>query len=56
MGYLKRTSNYPKILVLSDLTHMRSLSDAVSISVETVRIDSECYLEKEFTELISMKT
>ena len=56
MGYLKRTLNYPKILVLSGLTHMRSLSDVVSISVETIRIDSGCYLEKDFTELISMKT
>ena len=31
---------------------MMSMADPVAIGVETLRIDSEGYLEKEFTELI----
>ena len=54
MGYLRRTSNYPKRITLSDLTHMMSMTDLVAIGVETPRIDSGCSLEKEFTELICM--
>ena len=52
MGYSRRTSNYPKRITLSDLTHMMSMADPVAIDVETPRIDSGCSLEKEFTELI----
>ena len=52
MGYLRRTSNYPKRIALSDRTHMMSMADPVAIGVETPKIDSGCYLEKEFTELI----
>ena len=54
MGYLRKTSNYPKIITLSNPTHMMSMADRVAISVKTPRIDSGCYLEKEFTELIRM--
>ena len=54
MGYSIRTSNYPKIIALSNLTHMMSMVDLVAISVETPRIDSRCSLEKEFTKLIRM--
>ena len=54
MGYLRRTSNYLERKSLSDLTHMMSMVDRVAINVETPRIDSVCYLEKEFTELIHM--
>ena len=54
MGYLRRTSNYPERITLSDLTHIMSMADPVAINVETPRIDSGCSLEKEFTELISM--
>ena len=54
MGYLRRTSNYPERIALSDLTHMMSMVDPVAIGVETPRIDSGCSLEKEFTELICM--
>ena len=54
MGYLRRTSNYPERIALSDLTHMMSLANPVAIGVETTRIDSRCSLEKEFTELICM--
>ena len=48
------TSNYLERLVLSDLTQMMSMDDYVAIGVKTLRIDSGCSLEKEFTELIRM--
>ena len=54
MGYLRRTSNYPEKITLSNPTHMISMTDPIAIDVETLRIDSGCSLEKEFTELISM--
>ena len=54
MGYLRRTSNYPERITLSNPTHMMSMIDLVAIGVETPRIDSGCFLEKEFTELIGM--
>ena len=54
MGYSSRTSNYPKRITLSYLTHMMSMTDLVGTSVEILRKDSGCSLEKEFTELISM--
>ena len=54
MGYSRRTSNYMKGIVLSNPTHMMSMADPVAISVETLRTDSGCSLEKEFTELIRM--
>ena len=54
MGYLRRTSNYPEIITLSNPTHMMSMVDLVTIGVETQMIDSWCSLEQEFTELIRM--
>ena len=54
MGYLRRTSNYPERIALSNLTHMLSTADPIAIGVETLRIDSGCSLKKEFTELIRM--
>ena len=54
MGYSRRTSNYPERIVLSNPTHMISMVDPIPIGVETLRIDSGCSLEKEFTELIHM--
>ena len=54
MGYSRRTSNYPERITLSNPTHMMSMTDLIAISVETLRIDSGCSLEKEFTELIRM--
>ena len=54
MGYSRKTSNYPKRIALSDPTHMMSMTDHVAIGVETLRIDSECFLEKEFIVLIRM--
>ena len=43
-----------EIIALCNSTHMMSMGDLVAISVETLRIDSGCSLEKEFTELIRM--
>ena len=54
MGYSRGTSNYPKIITLSDSTNMMSMADPVAINVETPKIDFECSLEKEFTKLIRM--
>ena len=54
MGYLRRTSNYSERIALSNLTHMMSMADPIANSVETLRIDSWCSLEKEFIELIQM--
>ena len=54
MGYLRRTSNYPERITLSNLTHMMSMADPIAISVETLRIDNGWSLEKGFTELIRM--
>ena len=54
MGYSRRTSNYPKRITISNPSHMMSMADLIAISVETIRIDSGCSLEKEFTELIHM--
>ena len=54
MGYSRRTSNYPERIALSNPTYMMSMADPIAIGVETLRIDSECSLEKEFTELIHM--
>ena len=54
MGHSRRTSNYLKIITLSDETHIMNMSDHVAIRVETPRIDSGGSLKKEFTELIYM--
>ena len=56
MGHLRRTLNYLKRIALYHLTHMMSMTDHVTIGVETLRIDSGFYLEKEFIELICMNT
>ena len=54
MEYSRRTSNYPKKITLSNPTHMMSMTDPKAIGIETLRIDSGCLLEKEFTDLIRM--
>ena len=54
MGYLRRTSNYLKRITLCNTTHMMNIADPIAISVEILRIDSGCSLEKEFSELICM--
>ena len=50
MGY-SNTLNYPKRISQSDPTHMMSMIDPVAFGVETIWIDSGCFLEKEFTKL-----
>ena len=54
MGYSRRTSNYLERITLSNPSHMMNIVDPIAIGVETLRIDSGCSLEKEFTELIRM--
>ena len=54
MGYSRRTLNYPERITLSNHTHMMSMIDPIAIGVETLRIDSGCSLEKEFTKFIRM--
>ena len=54
VGYLRRTSNYLERIALSNPSHMVSMADLIAIGVETLRIDSGCFLENEFTELIHM--
>ena len=54
MRYSRRTSKYLERIALSNPTHMMSMADPIAIGVETLRIDSGCSLEKEFTELIRM--
>ena len=48
------TSNYPERISLSNPSHMMSIANPIAIGVEILRIDSGCFLEKEFTELIRM--
>ena len=47
--YSRGTSNYLKRIPQCDLTHMMNMADPVAISEETLRINSGCSLEKEFT-------
>ena len=54
MGYSRRTSNYLKIIALSNLTHAMKMFDPITIIVATLRIDCRCSLEKDFTELINI--
>ena len=54
MRYSRRTSNYQERIMLFDLTHTMSMVDRVTIDMETLMIDSECSLKKEFIELIHM--
>ena len=54
MRYSRRTLNYAERISLSNPTHIMSMADPIAIGVETLKIDSGCSLEKEFTELIRM--
>ena len=54
MDYSRRTLNYLKRIALYDPTNMMNMVDLVTINVKTLRIESVCSLEKEFTELIYM--
>ena len=48
VGYSIKTSNYSKIIALSNSTHLRNMTDTMAIYVETSRIDSEYYFDKWF--------
>ena len=48
------TLNYLERITLSVLTHMISITNPITISVETLMIESGCSLEKEFSKLIRM--
>ena len=52
MGYSRKSSHYSKIITLSNMIHMMSMVDPITIDVETLRIDSGCSLEKDFIELV----
>ena len=54
IGYSRRISNYLKRIALSNMTHVVSMADHMTIGVETPRIDSGWSLEKEFINLIHM--
>ena len=54
MRYLRRTLNYLKRIDLSNLTHMMTIVNPMTISEETPKIDSGCSLKKELIELIHM--
>ena len=54
MRYSRKTSNYLERIALSNPNHMMSMADPIAIGVETLRIDSGCSLDKDFTELIRM--
>ena len=54
MGYLRRTSNYLERITLSNETHMMIVADLIATGVETLKIDSGCSLDKEFSEMICM--
>ena len=56
MRYLRRTSNYLEIIVLSNPTHIMTMIDHVVIGVEIPRIDSGYSLEKEFIKFIRMNS
>ena len=56
MRYSRGTLNYLERIALSELTYMISMANLIIISVETLKIDSGCSLEKEFTELIRIKS
>ena len=47
-GYLRRTSNYLKRIILFDLTYMMSILDLIANNVEILRIESECSLRNLF--------
>ena len=52
--YSEKKLNCLKKIILYNLNHMINIVDFIAISVETLRIDSVCFLEKEFTKLIQM--
>ena len=47
--------NYHKRIVLSNLIYIMTMTNPMTIKVETTKIDSECSSNKEFTEFVCMK-
>ena len=56
MRHSRKTTNYLKRITLFDLTHKIGMTDFVAFGVNKLMIDSECYLEKEFIELICVNS
>ena len=54
MGYSRRTLNYSERIALSNPSHMMSMTNPITMGMETLRIDSGCSLEKDYIELIRM--
>ena len=54
MRYSRRTLNYPERIALYNIREI--FFNHVAIGVETPRINNRYSLEKEFTELICMKS
>ena len=48
LGYLFRISNYLERITFHDSTHMINMTYHIIISLEILRIDNGCSLEKEF--------
>ena len=46
MGYSRRTSHYPKRVILFDPTQKISMVDLVSIGMKILKIDGVCSLKK----------
>ena len=56
MCYSRKPLNCLERIIFFYSTRMMSMVDLIDISVETPRLGSECYLEKEFIKLIHMNT
>ena len=54
MRYLIKILNYVERISFSDLTHMMIMIDLIAIGVESLKVNSRCYVEKELYELIYM--
>ena len=56
MRYSRRKLNYLEKIRVSDVALMMSVADHVAMNVETLKINSGCSLEKEFTKLARMNS
>ena len=55
MRYSRRALNYlERKNIISNLIHVMGMTNFIAFSVETLKIDSVCSLDKEFTKLIRM--
>ena len=55
MGYVRGTSRYLEIITIDGPTFISTV-DLISIHVKTSKKDISCFLYKEFTKLIYMKS